>query len=298
MGKRTNIDELLKESFDNFSPETPDVWQGIQQSVQATQATSLTVGAKGVALGIKMIAAVVIVGAAITAYIVATNKAENKMPVEATPITEKPFDYTTHAITNEALEPIASESKKNDERPKVNLDKPKNDQKKLISTQEAVQKFAVGTQTEFIEKEISKPAEAVVGANNTKPSARPQPTTITPKTEQEQPAIQEVLTTNQSPKPIAVNIEPPTIPGSFSPNDDGVNDRYVIVIDQDELYSLVILDKEGKKVFESNDKANTWDGRDAKSGNMCPQGTYQYLFNYQVKGSQSPVYKTGLIGLY
>ena len=297
MGKRTNIDELLKESFENFSPDAPDVWQGIQQSVQATQATTLAVGAKGVALSIKIIAAVAIVGAAIATYILVTNKAENNKPIKATSITEKPFENKEHTSTI-AVEPTETEAQQYDSRVTLNSDNPKKDQVKLSLTQEVEPTLATSTPTEFVEKEISKPVEAVVDANNTKPLTLPQPTTTTPKIEQEQRAIQGEVQTNPPTKPMAENVDPPIIPGSLSPNNDGLNDRYVIVIENEELFSLVIMDQEGKKVFESNDKTNTWDGRDVKSGNMCPQGTYQYLFKYQFKGAQSPVYKTGLIGLY
>jgi gliding motility-associated-like protein len=295
MVKRTNIDELLKESFENFSPDAPDVWQGIQQSVQATQATTLAVGAKGVALSIKIIAAIAIVGAAITTYILVTNKAENYTPIKVTPVTEKPFENKEHTSTM-AVEPTAMEAQQSDRRVTLHSDNPKKDQVKLSLTQEIEPTLATSTPTEFVEKEMSKPVEEIVEINKSQPYS--QPTSAAPKTEWEQPSTQGEVQTNPPTKPMAENFDPPIIPGSLSPNNDGLNDRYVIVIENEELFSLVIMDQEGKKVFESNDKTNTWDGRDVKSGNMCPQGTYQYLFKYQFKGAQSPVYKTGFIGLY
>ena len=44
---KINIDELLKQSFDDFAPDAPDVWHGIEQGIsQATvTASSVTVQA-------------------------------------------------------------------------------------------------------------------------------------------------------------------------------------------------------------------------------------------------------------
>ncbi|MFO7721823.1 MAG: gliding motility-associated C-terminal domain-containing protein [Bacteroidales bacterium] len=63
-----------------------------------------------------------------------------------------------------------------------------------------------------------------------------------------------------------------SIPNVFTPNGDGIND--LLLIKGLEQYSgsrLVITDRNGKVVFESNDYRNDWDGSNQ------PNGTYFYL---------------------
>jgi gliding motility-associated-like protein len=92
--------------------------------------------------------------------------------------------------------------------------------------------------------------------------------------------------------------EKPTIPGAFSPNGDGLNERFVIPIENESLYYLMILDKNGNVVFESDNKNITWDGRDRRTGMMCDKGRYFYSFRYQFQGSSKPHQETGMIGLF
>lgn len=65
------------------------------------------------------------------------------------------------------------------------------------------------------------------------------------------------------------------IPNAFSPNDDGKNDKFVIG-EVDGTVQLIVFDKSGKVVYESNDYRNEWDGRDS-SGRMLPTDTYWYV---------------------
>lgn len=76
----------------------------------------------------------------------------------------------------------------------------------------------------------------------------------------------------------------PIIPNVFSPNGDGINDRYDIGIRNEELYHLVITDRNGSIVFESLDKENTWDGRNQLTGTECPATAYRMVFVYKIRG--------------
>jgi len=51
------------------------------------------------------------------------------------------------------------------------------------------------------------------------------------------------------------------LPTSFSPNDDGRNDRYVPYMTGVKSFELHIYDRWGNKVFETNNLAKMWDGR-------------------------------------
>lgn len=70
----------------------------------------------------------------------------------------------------------------------------------------------------------------------------------------------------------------------FSPGIDGRNDHFEIEINNEEKYHLIILDKSGNKVFESNDKNIKWDGRNMFTGSNCPAASYVAVFTYKIKG--------------
>ncbi|MFC2114151.1 PKD domain-containing protein [Bacteroidota bacterium] len=64
------------------------------------------------------------------------------------------------------------------------------------------------------------------------------------------------------------------VPNSFTPNGDGLNDIFQpkgIFITN---YNLLIFDRWGEKLFESNDISNGWDG--TFKGESCPLGVYFY----------------------
>ncbi len=71
-----------------------------------------------------------------------------------------------------------------------------------------------------------------------------------------------------------------TIPNSFTPNGDGLNDEFgVIELENLTTFSLQVFDRFGNKVFEANnDKNKKWDGK--YKGKLCDYGTYFYLVKY------------------
>jgi gliding motility-associated-like protein len=93
--------------------------------------------------------------------------------------------------------------------------------------------------------------------------------------------INECGTGSASPKfPIIVKncTETPAalhIPNSFSPNGDVTND-YFIIRGLPENSSFTAFNRSGKKVFESVNYQNDWNGRDM-DGNALETGTYWYV---------------------
>ncbi len=69
------------------------------------------------------------------------------------------------------------------------------------------------------------------------------------------------------------------IPNVFSPNGDGKNDNFWVIAEGYTLYHLIIFDRWGLKVFESNDKTNLWNGLINNTGGKAPDGTYYYIFS-------------------
>lgn len=83
---------------------------------------------------------------------------------------------------------------------------------------------------------------------------------------------------------IAVVCDSLLVPTGFSPNDDGVNDGYVI--DGIENYpgnKLFVYNRYGRLVYKATDYANTWDGVSNVAGvfmnRKLPNGTYFYILD-------------------
>jgi gliding motility-associated-like protein len=75
------------------------------------------------------------------------------------------------------------------------------------------------------------------------------------------------------------------IPNSYSPNGDGVNDRWEIKdIEPYPNTSLEVFDRAGALVYKNANYKNEWDGR-AVSGKELADGTYYYILKLGGKGA-------------
>ena len=120
-----------------------------------------------------------------------------------------------------------------------------------------------------VESRVGKGSNGVQTAQ-----VRPQPAVQSPhvaQTVQQDPVVQ------QLPED-AVDWTPPIkleIPNVFTPNGDGVNDKFVIVgLENCMQRKLEVRNRAGQVVYRSNSYENTWDGGD------CPDGMYRYMFLY------------------
>jgi gliding motility-associated-like protein len=74
-----------------------------------------------------------------------------------------------------------------------------------------------------------------------------------------------------------------TIPNAFTPNSDGVNDRFRVVSSNPELisaYEIIIYNRWGQQIYTSKDPGNGWDG--TMNGNPCTMDVYAYTIIYTV----------------
>ncbi len=93
---------------------------------------------------------------------------------------------------------------------------------------------------------------------------------------------------------ILVNLEDELeIPNVFTPNQDGANDVYLVSGKGIIEYNIVILNRWGNIVFESNDISNAWDG--TYKGTPCAEGVYFY--NIKAKSLTKEYNKQGHITL-
>lgn len=71
--------------------------------------------------------------------------------------------------------------------------------------------------------------------------------------------------------PIVIEIKPLVIPNVFTPNNDGLNDKFVIKNIENWKVQLTVYNRWGNKVYENNNYDNEWDG------SKLPAGVYFYF---------------------
>lgn len=80
---------------------------------------------------------------------------------------------------------------------------------------------------------------------------------------------------------------------AFTPNGDGINERWLITNGNCLLYAKAqVFNRYGSKVFESNDYKNTWDG--TYEGKPLPDGTYYYVISFQLLNGKVVLLKGNL----
>lgn len=85
------------------------------------------------------------------------------------------------------------------------------------------------------------------------------------------------------------------MPNAFSPNEDGLNETFKpISSDPSVEFHLMIFDRLGQMIFETNDIHLGWDG--TIEGEPCPVGNYVWRIDYQGQGSESPGKKGSNVG--
>ena len=89
---------------------------------------------------------------------------------------------------------------------------------------------------------------------------------------------------------IAECISPLWFPNAFTPNGDGANDTFCPHGWGVVYYEILIFDRWGKKVFESNTIEPGWDGR--IKGERCSDGVYVFVATYSMADSSGETYHT------
>ena len=75
---------------------------------------------------------------------------------------------------------------------------------------------------------------------------------------------------------ISVAGDPPVyVPNAFTPNGDNVNDRFMVYGEGIKTMQLMVFNRWGEKVFESDNQSDSWDG--TFKGVMQPPGVYTYV---------------------
>ncbi len=84
------------------------------------------------------------------------------------------------------------------------------------------------------------------------------------------------------------------VKNAFSPNGDGVNDKWQIYDQYDCLSNITvtIFNRYGSKVFQSRDYRNNWDG--TYNGKPCPDGTYYGVIEFKLISGKKFTKKTDI----
>lgn len=73
------------------------------------------------------------------------------------------------------------------------------------------------------------------------------------------------------------------IPNTFTPNNDGINDIFrVVLTDPPTAFSQTIYDRYGRVMFQSKSITKNWDGK--YNGKDCPAAVYYYKVSYKQSG--------------
>lgn len=78
------------------------------------------------------------------------------------------------------------------------------------------------------------------------------------------------------------------VPNVITPNGDGMNDVFVIEYGGVKEYDIVITNRWGNILFESNDPTNVWDGKN-KGGQLVGSGTYFYRIIAKLESGEEAV---------
>ena len=87
---------------------------------------------------------------------------------------------------------------------------------------------------------------------------------------------------------ISACLSPLWFPNVFTPNGDGLNDTFRPVGNGVISYSILIFDRWGRRVFESNSIYPGWDGK--MSGEKCSDGVYVFTAAYTMDESSGKTY--------
>ena len=93
------------------------------------------------------------------------------------------------------------------------------------------------------------------------------------------PSINANDTTLRTPTPFVIPQTGIIIAGGFSPNQDGFNDKWIIVRPFGTNIELKVFNRWGNIVYQNGNYMNDWDGKGQRNfaGTLVPEGTYFYL---------------------
>lgn len=267
--------------METFAPDAPNIWAGIEQGIQANAAAQTTIITKTIGsklvITIAKIAAFVVIPASVVVYFISNEKNN---------IIESPKVENSILSSNSNTEDI-----KTVETPKiasVNAENKAikiNENKRAISNNNSTSNTSEKTVNEFVSINKTNTLEQIKKAKNENVMivSNESNKDISNEDIAENKEV-EMIEENESKEDFSNSGNEAGIrifPNVFTPNNDGIDDKYVIDLEGEKFYNLKIYNYNNELVFESNDKNNNWDGTNYKTGQACNSGTYYGIFQFR-----------------
>lgn len=301
--KKKNIEDLFKDSFENFEAEVnPSVWKNVQT------------GLKGVGLGVlvKMllnkvgssaIIAIVSSAAAVLATVFVMNGNGNKDEKKGSQTANEPkvIAETQKPSVDEIKNFLSSDKSAIKETTTINKEEAVKNNNEIITSKKdkkAIQLLLSNERIASISSSlVSGSVPLIVSLSNigsgkiNKWSFNDGSKTITeanPVKYFDEPGIYTIiLTSTSSDGKTAIdsikvealaNSSIESIPSDFSPNGDGVNDLFVFNSENILKMQVTIYDKNAKVVYQYKGTGFNWDGKTQK-GENAKNGIYLYMIS-------------------
>ncbi|MCG9881182.1 MAG: gliding motility-associated C-terminal domain-containing protein [Bacteroidia bacterium] len=266
-----DIDQLIKQGMEGFTPPAPpDVWSQISSQIQAPvglEGQGLWHGIKQANLLVKTIAVTSTIAiSGLGVYLFSPEpKVSNTEPISI--VEEKPS--------------LGTEIKTKEDIGSTSIESPA----KMVNKEQDVAK-----------KERPKPTENLLVQPEPKheePSVLPMPEVKVGEKKQEfnHKGADEnvgVISLHEDFDPIAgepeeeiTDFPEPKFGNVFSPNADGKNDRWEILMPVPNFFRVKVFSLDGNLVFESDQPEKTWNGLNVKNGMECENGSYAFQIEYQ-----------------
>ena len=285
MKEKDDIKELFKQKLSSHEvPVNPQLWNAVSSQIGASVASTASTSAIK-SIFIKSFMGISAAAIAIASYVYLTNsETPSKSKNQNLTIKEeiKPNKKTV-IISEPALKQESSPKK-------TVIDEKKNPQKeKKIVSEVSDTIESTNSENRFLDDNI--PEKVTVKAvkerdNEGENQAISQENIVTVETPETEPAIaEEILEPIQKSIPPEETIESPKkeqeleimLPNVFTPNGDGSNDYLLIKSEGLTDFTVVVLDRNSKVIFKSEDADFRWNGT-MINGEPVPNGNYVYYF--------------------
>ena len=291
---KDNIQDLLREKLQSHEVTPSDaVWKNVSSSLSNVAASSAA--ATGTSVFLKVAAALVgVSGLSIATYFILQEDNNEVIPTDTLSV-----QVETETSTIEESENI-----------------------ELTSIEESIpvienKKKTVLSNSEIIDTEVLSQIDLLVEASNDLEPLESEPiSTIEISTETEETAVDtntpvavepivnstvEAVSIPEISEDIVINEEESLseaeeeieLPNIFTPNNDGVNDYFEIIMSEKLDFQIVVIDQTNAVIFQSNSTVFKWDGT-LPSGEAAPSGNYVYFLSAKTMSGRDFVKSSGL----
>lgn len=305
--KKNNIEDLFKDSFENFEAEvSPGVWSNIQTALKG-----VGIGLLGKALlnkiGTNTLVAVISSAAAVISTVIVINwggKPHTKTVADTKPVPKTVIEKPKPVHVEEIKQFLS-------DNPTVSS-KPETKNKEEAKNTSELKNNTIQIKKEKINEVISEYSDLAVASISASPIGGTVPlivnisnsgtgkinkwnfgdgqkeTGANPVHVYDVPGVYTIsltsvgtdgkTSTDSIKVEVTGNSSISAIPPSFSPNGDGVNDVFHFTSKFIANISSVIFDKKGHTIYKWEGKDFNWDGND-QAGKPVKEGTYFYIIN-------------------